>query len=265
MTRQRLATPTARTSLLAPAIPIAAESGGIGCIDAITRRRACGAAAAMAAVFTVTSVAAAGPPAAPGAVQDHAALAGSWVLNADLSDEPRPRPPGRADDDDRRGRGGVGAPDRGGSGGRGGGRFGRRGGRFGGGDPQQMARMRANMQEAMQDLLAAARRMTIVAGPDEIVLTYDDGRVVRLIPDGREHAGLAGTSAQVTRRTRWHGATLEAEIELQSRAAMRVQQTYEVQRSDGQRQLIVTTRVSGGRRGAEREFRRVYDADAEQP
>ena len=199
-------------------------------------------------VFGGALHAAVAAPAATGAVQDHErTLDGSWVVNEDLSDELRPRPPRRDGDDERRGRGGFGRP-------------GRRGGGFGG-DPEQAARMRANLQEAIRDLLTAPRRMTIVTDPDEIVLTYDDGRVVRLIPDDREHSGLAGTSAQVTRRTSWRGTTLEAEIELQARVGIRVHQSYEVRISDGHRQLIVTSRISGGRRGREREFRRVYDSE----
>ena len=203
------------------------------------------------------------------------ALAGSWVINADLSDDPRSQPGGRdGDDQRRRPGGGFGDPGwgpgggfggrGGGFGGRGGG-FGGRGGGFGGRDvdPEQMARMRAGLQEAMRDLMTAPRRMTIVAGEREIVLTYDDRRVVRLIPDGREHSGLAGATARVTRRTRWRGATLEAEIELQSRLELRVRQTYDVRVTDeGARQLVVTSRIDGGRRGRDRELRRVYDLDA---
>ena len=172
-----------------------------------------------AVVLGGASDAAVAAAAATGAVQDpERTLDGSWVVNEDLSDELRPRPPRRDGDDERRGRGGFGRPGRGGFGGRGGG--------FGG-DPEQAARMRANLQEALRDLLTAPRRMTIVTEPDEMVLTYDDGRVVRLIPDDREHSGLAGTSAQVTRRTSWRGTTLEAEIELQARVGVRVHQSYE--------------------------------------
>lgn len=198
-------------------------------------------------------------------------FSGWWVINEDLSDDPRPQPGARDRDDGRRGPGGFGDPGwgpgggfgrRGGFGGRDG--FGRRGGGFGGVDvdPRQLARMRADMQEALRDLMTAPRRMRVVADEDEIVLTYDDRRVVRFLPDGREHSGLAGTSARVTRRTRWRGGRLETEIELQSRMELRVRQTYEVRTSDvGGRQLIVTTRVDGGRRGRDRELRRVYDVE----
>lgn len=191
-------------------------------------------------------------------------LAGTWVLNEDPSDDPRAGPSRRAEDDARRrgGRPGFG----GGPGGfgRDPGGFGGRGGRFGGRggdrpDPEQAARLR----EAARDLMTAARRMTIAGNAEEVVLTYNDGRVVRLIPDGREHAGLAGTRARVTRNTRWRGETLEADIELQGGRALSVRQTYDVQAAGegNSRQLIVTTHVRGGelRRGGEREIRRVYD------
>ena len=52
--------------------------------------------------------------------------------------------------------------------------------------------MREAMQSAMEDLTTAARRMTVVETEREVLLTYADGRV-RLIPDDREHAGIAGT------------------------------------------------------------------------
>ncbi len=196
-------------------------------------------------------------------------LAGTWVLNDELSDDPRAGrgervDDGRADDDARRrgGRPGFG----GGPGGfgRAPGGFGGRGGRSGGRggdrpDPEQAARLR----EAVRDLMTAARRMTITGNTQEVVLAYNDGRVVRLIPDGREHAGLAGTRARVTRTTRWRGETLETDIELQAGRALSLRQTYDVRAAgDGSsRQLIVTTHVRGGRlrRGDEREIRRVYD------
>lgn len=188
---------------------------------------------------------------------------GEWVLNQELSDDPS----GRLGDGQQDGRSGLGPGGGfgGGPGGFGGGRggFGRGRGGFGGGggnrpDPQEMARLRESMQGAIRDLLGAPRRMTIVSRADEIGLTYDDGRVVRLIPDDREHAGLAG-SMQVQRRTRWDGDRLVAEIELETRFPFRIEQAYEVRTDGGTgRQLIVTSHVERGR-GGSREFRRVYD------
>ena len=216
----------------------------------------------------------AAPSAASGTAQvADLVLAGTWVLNDELSDDPRARA-GERDgdrDDDRarrpRGPGGFGGGP-GGFGGRGPGGFGGgpggRGARPGGRDGERPDRERmAGMREAMRDLLAAARRMTIAGDRNEVVLTYNDGRVVRLIPDGREHAGIAGSRAQVKRTTQWKGETLEAEIELQSRRKFTMRQTYEVQDGpDGGRQLIVTSQIDGGRsrQDGDRELRRVYDA-----
>ncbi len=193
---------------------------------------------------------------------------GVWVLNLELSDDPS----GQLGAQGQGNRGGFGPGGGGGGrGGFGGGRGGRGGrGGFGGGggggdrpDPQEMARLRESMQEAIRDLLGAPRRMTIASSADEISLTYGDGRVVRLIPDDREHAGLAGSSMRVQRKTRWDGDRLVTELELETRLPFRVAQTYEV-RTDGAagRQLIVTSRVGrGGGGDGGREFRRVYDLE----
>ncbi len=178
------------------------------------------------------------PAGAAGGVQDgELVFAGTWVLNDELSDEAQGR------DRERRG------------GGRG--RFGGRGGQ--GPDPERIARMR----EAMREAMAVTRRVTISGDRSEVVLTLDDGRVVRHVPDGREHADQAGSGAQVTRTARWRGETLEVEIELALRRTITMHRTFELQDgADGGRQLVVTSRVEGGRgrRGGDRENRRVYDA-----
>ena len=121
--------------------------------------------------------------------------------------------------------------------------------------------MREAMQSAMKDLMTAARRLTVVETEREVLLTYDDGRVVRLIPDDREHAGIAGSSMQVKRRTKWNGEKLLTRIELQSRMTFKLEQTYEV-RLDGQ-QLVITSKFEGERFGndEDRELRRVYDRE----
>lgn len=191
-----------------------------------------------------------------------AGIDGVWVLNTELSDDPSGRLGGPEGNANRGPGGGFG----GGRGGFGGGRGGFGGGGFGGNrpDPQEMARMREAMQQAMRDLLAAPRRMTIVSTDDEIGLTYDDGRVVRLIPDNREHAGIAGDRMQVRRTTRWDGDRLVADLELETRIPFRVEQSYEVRTDNVEgRQLIVTSRVEMGRRGGgDREFRRVYGLES---
>ena len=198
---------------------------------------------AVAGLVAAAGLAWAGPAggAAPGAEQEpELVLAGTWVLNEELSDEIRDPRGERGRDGGRRGRG------RGGFGGRGG----------PGPDPEQIARMR----ETMRGMLVAARRLTIDGDRDEIVLTFGDGQVVRLLPDGREHTGQTDARPQVKRTTRWSGETLETEATLQARRNVTVRQTYELQDgADGGRQLVLTSRVEGGRRGGDRENRRVYD------
>ena len=227
----------------------------------------------------ITAVGLAASPIGAGAERVHAqdpegesAIQGVWVLNDELSDEPRPalgsngeRGQGRRGPAARGGRGPGGGGVGGFGGGRGGGRRGGdRGGRGRGGnrpDPEDMAEMREAMQSAMKDLMTAARRLTIVETEREVLLTYDDGRVVRLIPDDREHAGIAGHSMQVIRRTKWNGETLVTRIELQSRMTLQIERTYAV-RLEGQ-ELIITSTFDGERFGNDegREFRRVYDRE----
>ena len=186
-----------------------------------------------------------------------ASLEGIWMLNADLSDEPRARLEGVGDDRGRgRGRGLAGR--------RGSGPGGR--GRAGGSPPtrEELARLRQGIQEAVRDLMTAPRRMTIVMIENEIVATYDDGRVIRLVSDDQAHKGIAGTSMQVTRKTRWENEKLVTDISLDSRIEVRLEQTYEVRLTDPEgKQLVVTSRFVGGRasNGDRRELRRVYDVE----
>ena len=193
----------------------------------------------------------------------HEVFLGTWVLNDDLSDALPPRAEMSKGNRGRRGGGfagpggGFGGPGGGGLGGRRGGFGGRAGGRV---PPEDRALRRAGLQEAIKDLTTAPRRMTIDGIPEAIVLTYNDRRVVRLLPDGREHAGLAGTSMRVTRVTQWDDTTLVTEIQLDSRVKFEIEQTYHVHDGEYGLQLVVTSRFNGGPFGREnRAIRRVYD------
>jgi len=197
--------------------------------------------------------------------EQHEVLLGTWVLNDDLSDALPPRTEMSKGNRGRRGGGfsgpggGFGGPGGGGLGGRRGGFGGRTGGRV---PPEDRALRRAGLQEAIKDLTTAPRRMTIGGTSEEIVLTYNDRRVVRLLPDGREHAGLAGTSMRVTRVTQWDDATLVAEIQLDSEVKFEIEQKYRVHDGEDGLQLVVTSRFNGGPFGREtREIRRVYEGE----
>ena len=195
----------------------------------------------------------------------HEVLLGTWVLNDDLSDALPPRSEMSKGNRGRRGGGfagpggGFGGPGGGGLGGRRGGFGGRTGGRV---PPEDRALRRAGLREAIKDLTTAPRRMTIDGIPEEIVLTYNDRRVVRLLPDGREHAGLAGTSMRVTRVTQWDNTTLVTEIQLDSEIKFEIERTYHVHDGEYGLRLVVTSRFNGGPFGREtREIRRVYDGE----
>ena len=208
----------------------------------------------------------------PRAQETTTLIAGIWALNEDLSDE-LPRSLGNRPDNPRErdgvgGRGGGGFGGGFGGGGRGGGGRGGggRGGPGGGGrggdrpDPEEMAAMREAMQSAIEDLMRAPRRMTIVVNDEaDVVLTYGDGRVVRLIPDDQEHAGIAGNAMEVKRRTTWQGDQLVTQIELQARMKFELHQTYHV--DPEWQQLVVTSRFEGDRfdNDEDRTFQRVYE------
>ena len=178
-------------------------------------------------------------------------LGGDWILNYELSDEPRKQVPAEVGEAPR-GRG----PTGGGFGGFGGGGFGSGGGRNSsdrrgeGPSVQDIDEFR----RAVGDQLTAPRRMTIVQGEREILFTYDDGRYVRIVPDGKEHAGIAGRS-QVTRKVRWQGQALFAEVKFET--DQKIFHQLEL-RHDGE-QLVVVTILEP--RGAQDEvrLRRIYD------
>ena len=114
----------------------------------------------------------------------------------------------------------------------------------------------------MEDLTTAPRRMTIeVTDRGEVLTTYSDGRVVRLVPDDREHSGLAGTSMRVTRKTKWQGKQLVSEIKLESSTKFQLHQTHEAD-PDG-RVLRVTSRFEGDQfeDNENQEFRLVYERE----
>ena len=167
-------------------------------------------------------------------------LSGTWLLNYELSDDPRGNPVA-VGDDGRRGRGGG---------------FGGRNGRAGDGiDPEKLRKRMSGVREAFADLLTAPRRMTIVQQESESVLTYDDGRLVRLIPDGREHAGIAGQGIKVIRKTSWDAGALRAEIRIESGPKL----IHVLEPRLHGKQLVATTTVEPHGDNDGLELRRIYD------
>ena len=174
-----------------------------------------------------------------------------WLLNWELSDNPRAQVPAGAGEDGR-GRRPVGPG--GGFGGPGGAGFGRPFPE----DREASGRERSAQFQAVADLLAAPRQMTITHDAREILFRYDDGRYVRLVPDAREHAGIAG-GTRVTRKVRWEGDTLVAEVKLESNQKI----VHEFELRLGGEQLVVTTTLEPRGSQDELQLRRVFDAAGE--
>jgi hypothetical protein len=139
------------------------------------------------------------------------------------------------------GRGGYGG---GHGGGYGGGRS--EGGRGGGESPEA--------REQLQQQFEAQRTLLIVQRDNELNVTDNEGRVVTLKADGSKvMEERAGTT--IERRTKWDGRTLVTEVKLAG--GVKATQTYT--KVDEGLQLVVTTKVEGGRLPKPVEFKRVYD------
>jgi hypothetical protein len=178
-------------------------------------------------------------------------LAGRWELNVQASDPPRSQTDARGEGtEDRRGGGGGG-----GTGGRGGmGRRGGMGGRSGtGGEAAKTEESTAARQE-MERALEAPRVLIIVQHEAGLNLTDDEGRVTTLKPDGvkvsEQQAG-----ASIERTTKWDDRSLVTTTKLSNGA--KVTQTF-TKVSEGL-QLVVITRIEGGRIPTPIEIKRVYD------
>ena len=198
-----------------------------------------------AALFIATWLAVESRAQAPEA----SALAGVWVMNHDLSDQPPARGAQQGGDGGaRRGNGGGGFGHGGGMrrGGFGGGGMGR--GRMNG-DPEEMARMR----EAMRDIMSPPERLTIVQTDGMVVLTDPDGRTTRLSPDGKK---IKDDNTKIERKTHWDGGKLVSEIS--GLGSSKVTQTFAV--DPEQHQLRVTVQMEGGRTNHARTITHVYDA-----
>ena len=181
-------------------------------------------------------------------------LSGVWQMNWELSDNPRERAP---DEVGGRRRGGWSGGGFGGVGGfgRGPGGVGRSGGASGGRDgtdpdPDRIERTR----DVLADLLTAPRSMTIEQDSREVLLRYDDGRYVRIVPDDRDHAGIAG-STEVSRRARWQDGRLVAEIKVDGGPKV----VHELEVRLGGEQLFVLTTLIASDAYDEVQLKRYYD------
>jgi hypothetical protein len=168
--------------------------------------------ALMIGAVTCAGAARAQSPAAPPAAASAVPLQGEWRYNEGASTKPPEGFSGRA-----AGRGGGrGDGRRGplGPTGRRGGGFNPRGGR--GGDSPDGPRgagsggaAAARLQEVMQDINTPPARLTIVQTDSTVIITTDQGRTVRLAPNGKR---IKDDNTGVTRKTVWEAGKLVTEI-----------------------------------------------------
>jgi hypothetical protein len=180
-------------------------------------------------------------------------LSGRWSVNDGLSDDPfeKMREAGSGGGS-RGGGGGEGGGIRGGGLGRGGGRGGGGGGRGGGGEVGRGGDSAPTPYELLED----SRNLVIVQKEPELRITAGSRERVFYL-DGRKVEEERGEGT-VKIRTKRKGATVVVDTEFPS--GREVVQTYEI--LPDVKRLVVTTKISGGRRKSF-SFRRVYDPAAD--
>jgi len=173
------------------------------------------------------------------------AIVGAWTLNKDLSDQP----PGGDRSNGENGGGHRGSYGRGGSGG-GSMHGGHRGGMGGGSamSPEDAERMRA----AMRDEMTPPEQMTIVQSESMILMTSQDGRTLRLSPDGKK---VKDENTKIERKTKWDGGRLVSEVNGLGRG--KITETYTVDPET--HRLTVSLLIEGGGNNQARTLNRVYD------
>jgi hypothetical protein len=174
-------------------------------------------------------------------------LAGRWELNVQASDPPPSRNDQPAEDEGSRGSGG------GGRGGRSGGGHRGTGGEEGGSSKSKAPESSAVRQE-MDRAVEAPRFLIIVQHEASLSVTDDEGRVTSLKPDGTKVTEEQG-GGSVERTTRWDGRALVTTIRLSNGAKI----THTFTKVFDGLQLVIITRIEGGRFQNPIEFKRVYD------
>ncbi len=173
-------------------------------------------------------------------------LAGRWDLNVQASDPTPSLEPQRGGGEEDRGGGGGGRGGRGGTGGR--------RGTYGESSRAGAKADSSAVRQEMERALEAPRFLIVVQREGSVILTDDQGRVTTLKPDGtkvvEEQAG-----GSVERTTRWDDRALVTTTKLGNGA--KVTQTF-TKVFDGL-QLVIVTRIEGGKLPSPIQFKRVYD------
>jgi hypothetical protein len=181
-------------------------------------------------------------------------LTGAWKINKELTQ--RSEPEGGAGRTRSGGQapvgGGGGMGGRRGPGGIGGGGFGGGGGGGSRQDTEQMARVR----EAIRLASIVPERLTIVRAYNGFTVTDGDGISTTLTADGKGTKAEVG-ALEVETKVKWDEAVLVVERKFEG--GVKVIDRYWV--TDAPRQLVIASKIEGGRVAGERAraLQRVYD------
>jgi len=207
--------------------------------------------ARVAAMLAIIALPGVGSGLSPDESQD---LTGTWVLDPDMSDDPRQVMDGSERDGQTAPRGGFGIP---GGGGRRGGMSGP-GGMGGPGlggrrtDPDEAARVR----DVLRDALAGSARMTISQEGDAITIATPDGATQRIHVDGGKRRERAAAGVEVERKARWDDGQLVMDVSVKDSPA-RYKETW---RREGGK-LTISVKAEGPQGGAPIVARRVYQRE----
>jgi hypothetical protein len=206
-----------------------------------------GAAGQPATPAASTAPATATPPMTPAAAAER--MSAQWKLDKDLSSLPSsPESLSGSGNGGSSGRGGYGGSGGGGSYGGGGRRgYGGRGGSGGGGGGGGQRGGGSGMsQDQMLEARAVLREMSdppqvlnVVASPDSIQLTSDDGTVRKFTTNGKKEQVDLGT-AKIDSTSSWGDGKLTQDISIGS---LKIERTFQV--TDQGNQLIVAVRMPG--------------------
>jgi hypothetical protein len=176
-------------------------------------------------------------PAAAASGSPHAAIAGQWHFNKELSTPPADMTDDSASGGNRApaGRGGFG----GGFGGRRGGFGGGRGGSYGGGTQVNSEDM-LKMRELTRELMDAPQLLTVVVSSDAVSFTDEHGGSHKFRTDGKKEQIEFGPGTKVDTKTKWDGNTLSQEF---STGRMKLTETYQL--TVDNKLLVATIQRSG--------------------
>jgi hypothetical protein len=205
---------------------------------------------------------------APAAVSS---LGGRWVLNPELSDDPRQKMREAREQNHGSGGGGNwggGGGHGGGMGGHGGG-MGRHGGGGGGGGYGGGGGGRGgadsggrsdDARESFRAAMEAANELVITPTATEVVVMEKDGRMRVFHPDGQSRKSESGESEV---KARWEANPSRLVVETKSERGPRVTETYEA--AADKTKMTIVMRLEGGQMGTVT-LKRVYDpAEAKKP